>query len=189
MYKLKIIIATTRPGRKGPAVADWVLEATKQFQDFETEILDLHTIGLPLLDEPEHPRLRKYQHEHTHRWSRLVDSADAYIIVTGEYNFGMPAPLKNALDYLVHEWGSKPVAFVSYGGVSAGLRSVQMTKQVVTALKMMPIPEAVAIPFFTKYFDADDKFAGDESLSKQATAMLTELLRWTVALKSLRSPV
>ena len=187
MHKLKIITSTTRPGRKGPAVSEWVLEVSKQFPDYETEILDLHTLALPLFDEPEHPRMRKYQHEHTHRWSRAIDEADAIIIVTAEYNFGMPAPLKNALDYLVHEWSSKPVAFVSYGGQSGGLRSVQMTKLVVTALKMMPIPEAVAIPFFTKYINEEGKFVADESLNKSAQAMFTELLRWTAALKPLRT--
>ena len=131
--------------------------------------------------------MRKYQHEHTHRWSRIIDSADAFIIVTAEYNFGMPAPLKNALDYLVHEWANKPVAFVSYGGQSAGLRSVQMTKQVVTALRMMPIPDAVAIAFFSKYFNDEEKFVADESLNKAAQGMFKELLRWTVALKPLRT--
>lgn len=186
MYKLKVISATTRPSRKGPLIANWTMEISRQFTEFETELLDLKTIGLPLMDEPEHPRLKKYQHEHTIRWSKTIDEADAFIIVTGEYNFGFPAPIKNALDYLYQEWGSKPVAFVSYGGISGGLRSVQMLKQVVTTLKMMPMVEAVAMPFFTKHIDAEGKFQADETLTRSAIAMFKELSRWTAALKPLR---
>lgn len=186
MYKLKIIIATTRPGRKGPTVAEWVNELAKEFTDFDTELVDLNAFGLPLMDEPEHPRLRKYQHEHTKRWSKLIDEADAYIIVTAEYNFSFPAAIKNALDYLFFEWGHKPVAFVSYGGISGGLRCVQALKQVVTALKMMPMVEAVTLPFFTKNINEAGKFVADENIKHSGQAMFTELLKWTAALKPMR---
>src|SRR3954467_897411 len=115
MLKLKIISATTRPGRKGPLVAAWITAIAKKYPDFEVELLDLGEINLPMMDEPLHPRLRKYQHEHTRKWSATIDDADAFVIVTAEYNFGMPAPLKNALDYLFQEWAYKPVGIVSYG--------------------------------------------------------------------------
>ncbi|GAB4044570.1 NADPH-dependent FMN reductase [Spirosoma jeollabukense] len=130
MFTLKIISATTRPGRKGPLVAAWITAVAKKYPDFEVELLDLGEINLPMMDEPLHPRLRKYQHEHTRKWSATIDEADAFVIVTAEYNFGMPAPLKNALDYLFQEWAYKPVGIVSYGGVSGGTRGVQMLKQV-----------------------------------------------------------
>ena len=138
MNSLKIITSTTRPGRKGIAIAKWITGLSEQCGRFNAELLDLPLIGLPMMDEPNHPRLKQYQHEHTKKWSSLIDSADAFIIVLSEYNFGFPAPIKNALDYLFHEWRYKPVAFVSYGGISGGLRSTQMLKQVVTALNMMP---------------------------------------------------
>lgn len=189
MYKLKIIIATTKPGRKGPIVAEWVAELAKEFSEFETELVDLNAFGLPLMDEPEHPRLQKYQHEHTKRWSRLISEADAYIIVTAEYDFSFPAPIKNALDYLYLEWGHKPVGFVSYGGISGGLRCVQALKQVVTALKMMPIVEAVTLPFFTKQINEEGKFTPDDQIKQTGTAMFTELLKWTEALKPMRLPI
>ncbi len=187
-YRLKIIVASTRPGRKGPSVAAWVNEQGKQHSSFEIEMLDLAEINLPFFDEPEHPRLQKYTHEHTKRWSEMVNSADAFIIVTCEYNFGYPAPLKNALDFLYKEWNYKPVAFVSYGGVAAGTRAVQQLKQIVTAQKMMPLAESVNIPFFTKYIDADGKFSGDETLNKSLNGMLAELLKWIPALQPLRLP-
>src|SRR5919202_6790763 len=138
MNSLKIITSTTRPGRKGIAVANWMTGVAQQTGKFNVELLDLAVINLPFLDEPNHPRLQQYQHEHTKRWSATIDAADAFIIVLGEYNFGFPAPIKNALDYLFNEWKHKPVAIVSYGGISGGLRSTQMIKQVVTALSIMP---------------------------------------------------
>ena len=128
----------------------------------------------------------KYEHAHTMEWSEVVKKSDAFIIVTPEYNYSFPAALKNALDYLHKEWAYKPVAFVSYGGVAAGTRAVQQLKQVVTALKMMPIPEAVNIPMFFKYFDTEGKFNPDEMLGKSANNMFTELGKWSGALQGMR---
>jgi len=84
------------------------------------------------------PRLRQYTKRHTIEWSAIIDASDAFVFVTPEYNYGYPASLKNAIDYLHQEWLRKPVGFVSYGGVAAGTRSVQQLKQVVTCLSMMP---------------------------------------------------
>ena len=131
--------------------------------------------------------MRQYQHEHTKKWSATIDEADAFIMVTPEYNFSMNAPLKNALDFLFWEWAKKPVAFVSYGGMSGGIRAVQTLKQVVTTLKMMPLPESIAIPFFTKYIDDKGLFTGDETLDKSAAALLDELESWSGALKTIRT--
>lgn len=189
MPRLQIIIASTRPSRKGPAVAAWFEQLARSDGRFEVEIVDLAAVNLPLLDEPEHPRLRKYQHEHTRAWSATISRADAFVFVTPEYNFSMPPALANAMDYLLHEWAYKPVGFVSYGGVSGGLRSVQMTKQLVTALKMMPIPEAVVLTMFTRDLDAaTGVFAPPATQGQAATTMLGELLRWAEALATLRSP-
>ena len=149
MYKLKIIVASTRPGRKGIAVAKWFFEIAKKHSEFDSTLLDLAEINLPFLDEPNHPRLQQYQHDHTKRWSAMINEADAFVIVTPEYNHGFPAPLKNALDFLLHEWAYKPVGFVAYGGIAGGTRSMQMLKPVLTGMKMMPILEAVNLPFFT----------------------------------------
>lgn len=186
MYQLKVILSSTRAERKGPAVADWFMQIAKKHDAFNTELLDLKKINLPFLDEPEHPRLQHYHHEHTKRWSALIDPADAYVIVTCEYNFGYPAPLKNALDYLYKEWNNKPVAFVGYGGVAGGTRAIQMLKQVVTAQKMMPLAEAVYIPFFAKYINETGRFEGDENLNTSANEMLKALLPWAEALKKMR---
>jgi NAD(P)H-dependent FMN reductase len=186
MLILKIIVASTRPERKGGAIARWYMEQAKKDKRFDIQLLDLCEIDLPLLDEPNHPRLRKYQHEHTKKWSAEIDEADAFIFVIPEYNYGSPPALLNALDYLFFEWHYKPVGFVSYGGVSGGLRSVEMTKGVVTALKMMPIVESVTVPFFMNFFNEAGEFEGSDVHENSVAAQLNELYLWAEALKGIR---
>ena len=185
---LQVVVASTRPGRKGPAVATWFAEQARQHGKFRAEIADLGVINLPMMDEPEHPRLGRYQHDHTLAWSARISRSHAFVFVTPEYNYSTPPALVNALDYLVAEWAYKPAGFVSYGGVSGGLRSVQMTKQIVAALKMVPLVEAVAVPAFTKFIDpTTGVFAPEEFHAKNAAQMLDELLRWSAALQVLRA--
>ena len=183
---LKIITSTTRDVSLGIKVADWMYNFVRENSDFEVELLDLKKINLPFTNEPNHPSLGKYQYEHTKEWSARISAADAFIIVLGEYNFGFPAPIKNAIDYLFHEWHNKPVAFVSYGGISAGLRSTQMLKQVLSALNMMPLTAQVNIPFFAKHFDAEKIFLPDEKIESSAKNVLLELHKWSETLKQLR---
>ena len=187
MIQLKLITASTREGRKGPTVSAWVLELLKQYQDIEVEHLDLKVINLPFMDEPHHPRLGKYTHEHTKRWSRTIAAADAFIFVTPEYNYGFPATLKNAIDYLFREWQYKPVGMVSYGGIAAGTRCVQLLKPVLSALKMTAVTESVNIPFFTKYINEDERFVSDESLDRAAHAMVAEIIKWHGPLGAIRT--
>jgi len=185
MPRLHVIIASTRPGRAGLPIGTWFHDAATRHGGFDITLIDLGQLNLPLLDEPAHPRLRTYQHAHTKAWSESVAAADAFVFVTPEYNYSAPPALLNALDYVFHEWHYKPVGFVSYGGISGGMRSVQMTKMVVTSLRMMPLPEGVAIPFFAHQM-ADGVFKASETNEKAATTMLDELVRWTGALATLR---
>jgi NAD(P)H-dependent FMN reductase len=184
--RLQIFIVSTREGRKGEPVATWFDGRARAHGAFDVELVDLAEVNLPLFDEPEHPMLRKYHHDHTKRWSERVSRADAFVFVTPEYNYSAPPSIVNALDYLVHEWAYKPLGFVSYGGVSAGTRAVQMIKLQATALRMMPIPEGVSLPFFAKLFDADGSFNPGETQEKATDAMLTQLKRWADALRVLR---
>lgn len=183
---LQVIIGSTRQGRQGPYVASWFTERARKCGLFEVEVVDLAEVNLPMLDEPNHPRLKQYQHEHTKAWSATVERADAFVMVTPEYNFGAPPSLLNAIDYLHFEWFYKPVGFISYGGVSAGTRAVQMLKQVVTTLKLVPMVEAVAIPFFSQFLSDGGEFQPPEVQDKAADDLLKELHRWTEALRSLR---
>ena len=176
---LRIIIGSTRPGRVAPAVADWIAERAREHGGFDVQVTDLAEVNLPILDEPNHPRLHQYVHQHTKDWSALVEGSDAFVFVTPEYNYGFSAALKNAIDYLHGEWLHKPAGIVSYGGVAAGTRAAQMLKQVLTALKMMPMLEAVNIPFVHSHLDEDGRLKPTEAMEASATAMLDELLRWT----------
>ena len=186
MPKLLIVIGSTRPGRAALPIAQWFAERAEAHPGFDVEIADLEEIHLPPLDEPNHPRLRSYTKQHTLDWSATVESADAFAFVTPEYNFGYPAVLKNAIDYLHHEWRYKPVGFVSYGGVAAGTRAVQQLKQVVTTLKMTPLFEAVSIPFHTQFIDEEGAVQANETMEQAADAMLDELVRVQEALRPLR---
>jgi NAD(P)H-dependent FMN reductase len=185
---LDVIVASTRPARAGLHVAHWFLERAIDHAGFQVELVDLARVDLPLFDEPRHPKLRHYQYDHTKAWSAVIDPADAFVIITPEYNHGAPPALVNALDYLSQEWAYKPVGFVSYGGVSGGTRSVQMTKQIVSALKMVPLFEAVTLPFFREHLDLESRqFEPGEVQEKAAVRMLDELVRWATALRRMRA--
>jgi NAD(P)H-dependent FMN reductase len=183
---LQIVIASTRPGRVGLPVAQWFHQAAVQHGGFEVELIDLAEVKLPLFDEPSHPRLRQYEHQHTKDWSATIDRGDAYVFVTPEYNYGFNAVLKNAIDYLNQEWAHKPVGFVSYGGVAAGTRAVQMLKQVVTALKLVPVAASVNIPFVASFLDDEGAIRPNDVMTGAAKLMLDELLPLATALAPLR---
>jgi NAD(P)H-dependent FMN reductase len=187
MPKLMIVIGSTRPGRAGISVAEWFIDHARRHGEFDVEVADLAELDLPMLDEPNHPRLRQYTHQHTRDWSAQVDAAEAFVFITPEYNHGYPAALKNAIDYLHWEWSDKPVGFVSYGGVAAGTRALQQLKQVVSVLKLLPVSEAVNLPFFTQFIDEDGVLQPNEVMEQSASAMLDELLRVEDALGPLRS--
>jgi len=147
MTTLKIIVASTRPGSIGPSLGAWVFDKAERTGSFDhLELLDLAEINLPFLDEPHHPRLGRYTHAHTFSWSAAIDSADALVIVTPEYNSGFPAPLKNAIDYLHAEWRNKALGVVSYGGgTGGGAGAARMLRPVTDALGMVTSDNLVAI--------------------------------------------
>ena len=186
MPTLTVIIGSTRPGRAGLPIAEWFVERAKRHGGFTVEVADLAQIDLPFYDEPNHPRLRQYVHQHTKDWSATIERADAVVLVTPEYNYGYPATLKNAIDYLHEEWRDKPVGFVSYGGIAAGTRAVQQLKQVVTTLKMIPVTESVNIPFHVQFIDDEGRVQANEVMEGAADAMLDELQRLDGALRPLR---
>jgi NAD(P)H-dependent FMN reductase len=185
---LQVVIASTRPGRVGLPVAQWFTEAARAHGGFEVEVVDLAEVNLPFFDEPNHPRLGRYLHQHTKDWSATVSRADAFVFVTPEYNYGFNAVLKNALDFLHREWAHKAVGFVSYGGMAGGTRAVQMLKQVVTTLKLVPVFASVNIPFVARFLDDEDRFQPDEATAAAVPAMLDEMLALTGPLRTMRAP-
>ncbi|WP_329455222.1 NADPH-dependent FMN reductase [Streptomyces sp. NBC_01497] len=188
MPKLGIIIASTRPGRVGLPVAQWVDKEARKHAGFdEVDLIDLAEVALPFMDEPSHPRLGQYTHQHTRDWSARVDACDAFVFVMPEYNYGFNAELKNALDFLHREWLHKPVGLASYGGAAGGVRAAQMIKQVLTTLKMTPLLEGLAIAFVQQFLDDESVFTPNEHIEGAAKAMFDELVRHEAALRPLRT--
>ncbi|WP_407676346.1 GNAT family N-acetyltransferase [Plantactinospora alkalitolerans] len=164
----------------------WVEAARPRATELGVELVPvaLSDLDLPFLDEEEHPSSGVYRHAHTRRWSAIVDAADGFVVVTPEYNHGMPATLKNALDYLGREWAWKPIGFVSYGNTSAGTRAVEHAKQVVTTLRLVPLGATVAI----RLGDAteDGRLRPNAVLDAAAVGVLDELVRVAHALRPMR---
>ncbi|GAA3535720.1 NAD(P)H-dependent oxidoreductase [Amycolatopsis ultiminotia] len=187
MSKLEIVVASTRPGRIGLPVGQWVAREAQAHGGFaEVELVDLAEVNLPFFNEPKHPRLGEYEHQHTKDWSAKVAEADAFVFVLPEYNYGFNAELKNALDYLHQEWLYKAVGLVSYGGVAAGTRAAQMLKQVLSAFRMSVVAEAVSIPFVQQFL-ADGTIEPNDVMTTSAKAMFDELARVTTTLAPLRT--
>ncbi len=187
MPKLLIIIASTRPGRVGLPVGRWFRDQAVLHGGFEVRVADLAEINLPFMDEPSHPRMRKYTHPHTKAWSARVEAADAFVLVMPEYNFGYTAPLKNALDYLYHEWVHKAVGLVSYGAIAGGTRAQQLLRPVLNYLYMVPATEAVIIPFVSRFINDQGVFVPDERVQNSVKVMLDEILELDRALRTLRN--
>jgi NAD(P)H-dependent FMN reductase/GNAT superfamily N-acetyltransferase len=182
-----VLVCSTRPGALGPAVGAWLTETiTPCAAELGAELvpLALADLNLPFLDEEEHPSSGLYRNEHTRRWSAIVDAADGLIVVMPEYNYGMPAALKNALDYLSREWAWKPVGFVSYGNTSAGTRAVQHAKQVVSTLRLVPLGSTVALRIADAVHDGEVRPAA--AADKAAIDVLNELVRLAHALRPMR---
>ena len=152
MLRIAIIIGSTRPGRKAEAVAKWVYEIAQRRSDAEFELVDIKDFNLPLLDEPMSPIMGQYSHQHTKTWSAKIASFDAYVFVTPEYNHATSGALKNAIDFLYHEWVNKAAGFVGYGGAS-GTRAVENLRLVMGELQVADVKAQVGLSLFTDFED------------------------------------
>lgn len=152
MSKIKIILGSTREGRVGDKIANWVLEKANNRKEFETELIDLRDWPLPFFNSSTLPSSVKdskgYENPLTQKWSEKINSADGFIIVTCEYNHGYPGVLKNALDHLYHEWNGKPIAFVGYGYSANGGRVISHLRDVVAELQMLQTRNEVDVPLW-----------------------------------------
>lgn len=184
MPHLMIVTGSVRPERVGGAVADWVAGVAETDERFTVDAVDLRELALPFMDEPAHPRKRAYVHPHTIAWSERVDRIDAFVFVTPEYNYSYAPALKNALDYLMHEWARKPVGIVSYGGLSGGTRGVVALRPVLQALGLVSTGANVEIPYVSRQI-TDGVFAPND----RQTAMLPMLLGELAALDGALAPL
>jgi NAD(P)H-dependent FMN reductase len=184
MLKVGIIVGSTRPGRKAAAVAKWAYDLLKSRTDAEFEIVDIEDYKLPLLDEPVPPSMGQYSKPHTKTWAAKIDSLDGFIIVTPEYNHGTSAALKNAIDFLFHEWNNKAAGFIGYGG-AGGVRAVENLRLVMGEIKVAPVRAQVMLSLYTD-FENFTTFKPHEHHDKAVHAMADEVIAWGGALKGLR---
>ncbi len=182
--RIAIVVGSTRPGRKGDAVARWVYEIAKTRKDAEFELVDIETYGLPLLDEPVPPSMGQYSHSHTKRWASKIASFDGYVFVTPEYNHGTSGALKNAIDYLYAEWNNKAAGFVSYGS-AGGTRAVEHLRLVMAELQIADVRAQVTLSLFTD-FENITVFKPASHKEDSVSELLDQLITWSVALQPLR---
>ena len=172
---LQVVIGSTRPGRVGPAVAGWIADRAQAQTGFDVEVTDLAELNLPLFDEPDHPRLGRYAHQHTKDWSAIVDRSDALVFVIPEYNHSFNAATKNALDYLHREWQDKPAGIVSYGGASGGAHAARALEPVLSALHMRLAEHPVSVQAVRERVGQDGRLQPTPALDAAAGAMLADL--------------
>jgi NAD(P)H-dependent FMN reductase len=184
--RIAIIIGTTRQGRFGERPAHWLHDLAKARRDAEYELVDLRDYRMPLFDEARPVAAEPAKHPEAVRFREVVARSDGFVLVTAEYNHGPPASLKNAMDHVYAEWGRKPAAFVSYGGVG-GARAVEQLRLVCVELQLAPLRNNVGIgrPEFGQLMQGKD-FDDFPALAQAAGRMLDDLIWWTAALKAAR---
>jgi NAD(P)H-dependent FMN reductase len=182
--RVAIILGSTRPGRNGEAVAKWAYAIAKKRSDAEYELIDLKDVNLPLLDEPVPPSQGKYSKPHTRAWAEKINSFDAFVFVTPEYNHGIPGALKNAIDFLYGEWNNKAAGFVAYGS-AGGTRAVEQLRLVMGELQVADVRAQVALSLSTD-FENYSTFKPAARHEAALNAMLDQLTAWGGALKTLR---
>jgi NAD(P)H-dependent FMN reductase len=186
MLKIAIITGTTRPNRRGAAVVKWAFDLAKARTtgDATFEVVEIGDFNLPNLDEPLPPSMRKYEHEHTKKWSAKVASFDGYVFVTPEYNHSFSGSLKNAIDFVYHEWTNKAAGFISYG-TTGGVRAVEHLRGVMAELQIADVRAHVSLSLYTD-FENFSVFKPAESHKAQVNLMLDQLVAWSGALQGVR---
>lgn len=183
MLKVAVLIGSTRPGRVGEAVDQWVYELAKRCGDAEFELVNIEDFNLPLLDEPVPPSQGQYSRAHTLTRAEKIDSFDGCVLITPEYNHSPSGALKNAVDFLYAEWNKKAVGFVGYGS-AGGVRAVEHLRLVMAELQVATVRNQVALSLFTD-FENFTIFRPDSRHEKSLSVMLNQLIAWSGALMAL----
>jgi NAD(P)H-dependent FMN reductase len=182
-----VIIGSIRAVRRCPQIASWVVDIAEKSSSLNYELVDLADWPLPMTDEPGIPAQGSYTQPHTHAWSRKIAAANAFIFVTPQYNWGYPAPLKNAIDHLYKEWEGKPAVIVTYGG-HGGTKCAAQLRQVAEAVEMRPTPTMPAITLTRQMItggpiDLENDFKAEAELIRKAISELSAELEQTRSTK------
>jgi NAD(P)H-dependent FMN reductase len=183
--RVAVLVGSTRNGRFAPVVTDWLLGHLGSRADMAADLVDLVDTPLPTTFPSFGGELDQGEAELLAAVSPRLEAADAFVIVTPEYNHSFPAPLKNAIDWHNRQWHGKPVAFVSYGGLSGGLRAVEQLRVVLAELNAATIRNTVSFHGAAQRFDVDGK-ALDPAADAAAKTMLDQLAWWAQALREAR---
>ncbi len=181
--RIAIILGSTRPERKGEAVADWV-HKTASDRAASYDLIDLRDHPLPFLDEAVPPSMGKYEKDHTKQWAEVIDQYDGYVFVTPEYNHSTCAALKNAIDYLYAEWNDKACAFVGYGSLG-GARAIEHLRAIASELQMAHVRQQVSLSLYTDWKDFTEFRPGEEAEDALQT-LFEQLEKWAGALRPVR---
>jgi NAD(P)H-dependent FMN reductase len=182
--RIAVILGSTRPNRIGEAVAKWVYDIAARRDDATYELVDIKDFNLPLLDEPIPPSQGKYSQAHTKAWAAKIDTFDAFVFVTPEYNHSTSGALKNAIDFLYKEWNNKAAGFVGYGS-AGGVRAVEHLRLIMAELQIADVRAQVMLSLFTD-FENYSTFKPAPQHEKTLGTMLDQLLAWGAAMRTIR---
>ncbi len=186
MVIIKILTGSVRPGRFNIQPANWIRDIAMKRKDITVDFVDLAEVNLPFLDEPASPKQRKYTKDYTKQWSKRIEEGDGFIFVTPEYNHGVSPVLKNAIDFLWHEWNYKPVAYVSYGSEAGGARSVEHLRGIAAETKMYDLRDQMVLSNYWNHLDENGTYLFTEEHEKHANLILDELIFWSEHMKEAR---
>jgi NAD(P)H-dependent FMN reductase len=182
--RIALVLASTRPGRRGDQIAAWVLDAARAHGDADYELIDLADHDLGNLDEPGNPSFQQYERDHTRAWGALIDGFDGFVFLVPEYNHSFPGALKNALDYVYREWNNKAAGIISYGGWAAGVRAAEALRLVLAELQVATVRAQPTIS--TRPSFSTGAFAPQEGLDTAVRGMLDQVIAWSGALRGVR---
>ncbi|GAA3080498.1 NAD(P)H-dependent FMN reductase [Kribbella aluminosa] len=183
--KIAVILGSTRPGRNGKAVADWILTQAQQRSGATYELIDLLDYPLPHLDEAVPPAAGQYAGEHTKAWAATIAAYDGFVFVTPEYNHSTSGVLKNAIDYLYAEWNNKAAGFVSYGSLG-GARAIEHLRAISAELQIADVRQQLSFSLFTD-FENFSTFKPGPQYAEQAAVLFDQLESWAAALQQVRA--
>jgi NAD(P)H-dependent FMN reductase len=186
MTRIAIILGSTRPGRRGEAVAQWVYELASKRDDAEFELVDIADFDLPHLDEPLPPSLAQYSNEHTKVWSQIIAGFDGYVFVTPEYNHSTSGALKNAIDFLYREWNNKAAGFVSYGSHASGARAVEHLRLIMGEIQIADVRAQLGLSLL-RDFENYQVFVPKPEHEQLLGTVLDQVVAWSRALQTVRA--
>ncbi|MEV7009992.1 NAD(P)H-dependent oxidoreductase [Streptosporangium sp. NPDC051022] len=184
---LAVIVGSTREGRLGGVVADWFVDQARKREDFDVDVIDLVDTPLPVIQQKHPVTTGEYTTPEVREFASRIGLADAFVVVTPEYNHGYPASLKLAIDSVSPEWRAKPVGFVSYGGYAGGLRAVEQLRLVFAELHATTIRETVSFHMFFTKFDENGRPREADEVNGAAKVLLDQLGWWGEALRAARA--